>query len=289
MRYLWLIPLLFSATLPFSTGSLHAEAYSVTQGDVLTIHKSIPDGTVSLECMGKQWPTTREDDGQVWAWIGVDMKTRPGTYPVTWKAGEWRGEDRVRVVKGKFRLSYIEVDKKMAVFGKEELRRIRADQKLLKESYVAKVDASPFIHITQMPTEGIESTPFGAQRYVNGEPRSPHSGIDIAAPEGTPIITPLGGKVLVVEEMYLNGNTVTIGHGHGLVSVFSHMKQALVKKGDWIEAGARIGEVGKTGRATGPHLHWGLRFQNARINPHSIIRLQQKDLPASDKRISNDG
>lgn len=253
-----------------------AEKYTVTQGDVLTIHKEIPQGDVSLTCFGKQWPVAREKDGKVWAWVGVDLKAKTGSHPLVWKADNWQQRDELTVNKGKFRISRITVEKKMAVFGPEELKRIRADQKQLKDSYVAKVDASPFIHITQLPTQGIESTPFGAQRYVNGEPRSPHSGIDIAAPEGTAVITPIAGKVLVAEAMYLNGNTIAIGHGHGLVSVFSHLKSASVKEGEWIEAGQQIGEVGMTGRATGPHLHWGLRFQKARINPYSIMRGKAK-------------
>lgn len=266
-RVLFMFLLLFSP-------SLFATQYQVIQGDVLTIHREIPQGDVTLECFGKSWPIAREADGKVWAWIGVDLKTKTKSYPIIWQSDSWQETDELTVSKGKFRVSHIKVDKKMAVFGKEELKRIRADQKALKESYAAKVNATPFIHITQMPTEGIESTPFGAQRYVNGEPRSPHSGIDIAAPEGEPVITPLAGKVLVVSGMYLNGNTVAIGHGHGVVSVFSHLKTALVKEGAWIETGTQIGEVGKTGRATGPHLHWGIRFKQARINPYSIMRLQ---------------
>ena len=270
--YTLLLPII-TLLFPFVAG---AESYAVTQGDVLTLHKEIAQEDVSLTCFGKQWPVVREPDGNVWAWIGVDLKTKTGSHPIIWKAGNWQQRDELIVNKGEFRISRITVENKMAVFGKEELKRIRADQKQLKDSYVAKVDASPFIHITQLPSKGIESTPFGAQRYVNGEARSPHSGIDIAAPEGTPVITPIAGKVLVAESMYLNGNTIAIGHGFGLVSVFSHLKEASVKEGDWIEAGQQIGEVGMTGRATGPHLHWGLRFQQARINPYSIMRGEAK-------------
>lgn len=256
--------------------SLFAAQYQATQGDVLTIHRTLPEGDIRLSCFGKNWPVSREADGKVWAWVGVDLKAKAKNYPILWKSGSWQKTDQLTVSKGTFRISHIKVDKKMAVFGKEELKRIRSDQKTLKDSYKAKVDATPFIHLTQLPAKGIESTPFGAQRYVNGEPRSPHSGIDIAAPEGTPVITPLAGKVLVVSGMYLNGNTVAVGHGHGVVSVFSHLKTALVKEGEWIETGTQIGEVGKTGRATGPHLHWGIRFKQARINPYSIMRLQER-------------
>jgi len=253
---------------------LLAQEYHVVQGDVLTLHREIPAGAVSLECFGKQWPVVREKDGKVWAWVGVDLRKATGNYPIVWHAGNWNDQDRLVVSKGEFRISRITVEKKMAVFGPDELKRIRTDQKLLKDSYRAKVDATPFIHITQMPTPGVVSTPFGAQRYVNGEARSPHSGIDIAAPEGTPVITPLSGKVLVVSDMYLNGKTVAIGHGHGLVSVFSHLHDVAIKKGEWIDGGSRIGSVGMSGRATGPHLHWGIRFNQARINPYSIMRLQ---------------
>ena len=273
--------LFFSIALLMAATPVHAQAYRAIQGDMITIEKELPKGALTLHCFGKTWPSIRTETGLAKAWIGVDLKTRPGTYPLKWsvttpKSGTVQFADKLSVSKGEFRISHITVDKKMAVFGKEELKRIRADQKRLKNSYIAKVDAQPDLKISGMPVEGIMSTPFGAQRYVNGEPRSPHSGIDIAAPEGTPVITPLAGRVLVVSEMYLNGNTVAIGHGHGVVSVFSHLKAVSVKEGDWIEVGSEIGEVGKTGRATGPHLHWGVRFRQARINPVSMIPVKEK-------------
>jgi hypothetical protein len=272
--------LLFSIALLMAASPVHAGAYQAAQGDMLTIEKELPEGAVALHCFGKMWPAIRTDTGVARAWVGVDLKTRPGSHPLKWsvtspKSGTAQFVDKLTVSKGEFRVSHITVDRKMAVFGKEELKRIRADQQRLKNSYIAKVDAQPDLQISGMPVEGIMSTPFGAQRYVNGEPRSPHSGIDIAAPEGTPVITPLAGRVLVVSEMYLNGNTISIGHGYGVVSVFSHLKTASVKEGDWIEAGNEIGEVGKTGRATGPHLHWGVRFRQARINPESMIVKKQ--------------
>ncbi|MDQ6973094.1 MAG: M23 family metallopeptidase, partial [Mariprofundaceae bacterium] len=96
--------------------------------------------------------------------------------------------------------------------------------------------------------------------------------------EGTPIISPLAGKVLLAESMYLNGNTVVIGHGNGLVMVYSHMHELKLRQGDRVEAGATIGEVGMTGRATGPHLHWGVRFNQARINPLSLLHKNRENL-----------
>jgi len=262
--------------------SVHAETYQAIQGDMVAIERALPDGSVTLRCFNKSWPVIRTEAGHVKGWIGVDLATKPSAHLVKWSVSTPNSEtirfvDEVSVTKGEFRVSHITVEKKMAVFGKKELKRIRADQKMLKDSYVASVDATPELQISGMPSDGIISTPFGAQRFVNGEPRSPHSGIDIAAPEGTPVMTPLGGRVLIVSAMYLNGNTVAIGHGYGAVSVFSHLKSAAVKEGDWIEAGSQIGEVGMTGRATGPHLHWGVRFNQARINPESMLSRKQSD------------
>ncbi|MFC1536791.1 M23 family metallopeptidase [Pseudomonadota bacterium] len=272
--------LLLTALLMAATAA-HADTYRAVQGDLLTIERVLPSGSITLHCFGKSWPLIQSKTGVVKAWIGVDLKTRPGSHSLKWSVKNAKGKteqfiENLTVTEGEFRISHITVDKKMAVFGKEELKRIRADQKMLKDSYVANVTAQPDLQISRMPVKGIMSTPFGAQRYVNGEPRSPHSGIDIAAPEGTPVTTPLAGRVLVVSEMYLNGNTVVIGHGRGVVSVFSHLKSASVKEGDWIEASAEIGEVGKTGRATGPHLHWGIRFMQARINPESLFIKKQR-------------
>ena len=219
------------------------------------------------------WPVKRLENNKWKGWIGVDLKAEPGSYPVEWSNGKRvLKKGSLAVAKGQFRISHIQVEKKMAEFDPETLARIRREVKALKATYIEKVNASPEIAMHGRPTEGIESTPFGAQRYVNGVPRSPHSGIDIAAPAGTAIKAPLAGKVLMVSDMYLNGMTVAIGHGSGLVSVFSHMRSSTVKQGEWVETGRIIGEVGATGRATGPHLHWSVRFNMARVNPDSILK-----------------
>jgi len=266
------LALLLSLSLLFWIAPLQAAQWQAIQGDVVTVETSYSGNTLTLTCFGKHWPLKSLGHGQWRGWIGVDLKKKPGKYNIMWKAAkDMVGNDFLLVSKGKFRVSHIEVSKKMAVFDKKTLIRIRTEVKALKASYKVEVDARPDIVMHGKPIEGIVSTPFGAQRFVNGEPRSPHSGIDIAAPAGTIITAPLAGRVLLVADMYLNGKTVAIGHGNGLVSVYSHMQATTVKKGDWIETGQQIGEVGATGRATGPHLHWGVRFNNARVNPDSML------------------
>jgi len=252
--------------------AVQATEWSAVQGDVVSVELAYAGKTLSLTCFGKKWPVKSTGNGQWHGWIGIDLKQRVGKHKILWRSGKTvLANDFIRVRKGEFRISRIQVASKLATLGKDILPRYWREVKALKATYVAKVSANPDIVMYGRPIEGIVSTPFGAQRIVNGKPRSPHSGIDIAAPAGTSIVTPLAGRVLLVADMYLNGKTVAIGHGNGLVSIFSHMQSTHVQRGDWVKTHQKIGEVGATGRATGPHLHWGVRFNKARVNPASLL------------------
>lgn len=112
---------------------------------------------------------------------------------------------------------------------------------------------------------------FGTRRVLNGVPRAPHSGLDIPAATGTPVYATQSGRVALSEPLYLSGNTVVIDHGLGLYSLYFHLSAINVKQGDNVSAGALIGRVGATGRVTGPHLHWGLVVNDAKVNPLEIL------------------
>ncbi|MBP7625367.1 MAG: M23 family metallopeptidase [Xanthomonadales bacterium] len=122
------------------------------------------------------------------------------------------------------------------------------------------------------PNTGRISGVYGSQRILNGTPKNPHYGVDIAVGTGTPIHAPAGGVVsFVAKDLYLTGGTVVIDHGHGLSSVFVHMSRIDVKPEQRIEQGAVIGAVGATGRATGPHLHWGMNWFDTRLDPQLVV------------------
>ena len=128
-----------------------------------------------------------------------------------------------------------------------------------------------------LPVEGRISGHFGNQRIFNGVPKSPHSGTDIAAPEGTPVKASAAGKVVLSgKDYFYTGNMVIIDHGYGLQTIYAHLKDATVVAGDDVRQGDIIGHVGKTGRATGPHLHWGASLNNVRFRPHSLLDLADK-------------
>ncbi len=249
-----------------------AGVWHARQGDV--VHVTMPYGgnaPARLRALGRDWPVHRDAPGRLDGWIGVDLGVKPGDYPVRWRIGAVTRSQTLHVEAGRFRISRIHVPRKMAVFDAPALARIRADHAALRRAARQPVHAAPAFAFRAPPVRGVVSTPFGARRYVNGEPRSPHSGLDIAAAEGAPVLAPMAGRVLMVRKMFLSGNTVLLGHGEGLTSVYAHLRAVSVRQGQWIEAGARIGETGHTGRATGPHLHWGVRFRGARVNPASLL------------------
>ena len=122
-----------------------------------------------------------------------------------------------------------------------------------------------------MPIRGEFSSPFGLKRFFNGEARDPHSGLDIAAAEGKTVYAPADGMVAQTGDYFFNGQTVMIDHGQGVISMLCHLSKINVIIGQTLKRGDAIGKVGHTGRATGPHLHWGLSINNARVNPLLVI------------------
>ena len=121
--------------------------------------------------------------------------------------------------------------------------------------------------LMQVPTAGRKSSSFGLRRVFNGQSRNPHSGMDIAAPTGTPIVSPLPAKVIDVGDYFFNGYTVWLDHGGGLLTMVCHLSRIDVMVGETLQTGQRVGAVGATGRVTGPHLHWGVMLNRAMVDP----------------------
>ena len=156
--------------------------------------------------------------------------------------------------------------------------RIMREQAMVEAVRTRDDDRTDFDTTYVWPVKGRISGVYGSQRIYNGTPASPHSGVDIAAGKGTPIHAPAGGTVTFANpDLYLTGGTVLIDHGHGVSSNFLHLSRIDVKVGDRVEQGQVIGLVGATGRATGPHMHWGMNWFNVRVDPQLLMT------PAADK------
>jgi len=148
-----------------------------------------------------------------------------------------------------------------------ERERARIDEVLSRWT-----DRQPDDLTFDAPVPGVRSSSYGSRREFNGEARNPHTGMDIAAPSGTAVLAPAAGVVVEVGDYFFNGNTVFVDHGRGFLSMYCHLSAVDVKPGEQIAAGTQIGAVGMTGRATGPHLHWGLVLNHAWVDPALFVR-----------------
>ena len=165
------------------------------------------------------------------------------------------------------------LEKKMVTPPKSFWDRIKKENKVIKEVRSLDSNVDFIFQKFDWPTKGIISGVFGSQRILNGKPKRPHYGVDIAAPEGTDILAPTEAIVRMAEkDLYYTGGTVMLDHGHGVTSVYSHLSSINVKVGEKINKDQKIGEVGSTGRSTGPHLDWRINWFSERLDPALFIK-----------------
>tara|TARA_X000000368_G_C23032832_1_gene713344 strand:+ start:1404 stop:2219 length:816 start_codon:yes stop_codon:yes gene_type:complete len=183
----------------------------------------------------------------------------------------------LKIAKSIYKIEKIDgLPPKMVQPGPEFYKKIKEDRALIKNSMLNSYANPEFPFAFIKPTEGRTSGVYGSQRILNGVKKNPHGGMDIAAPLGTEIKAMAAGKVLLsAKGLYYTGNIVIIGHGFDLKSMYIHMHDINVKEGDIVKQGDIIGTVGMTGRATGPHLHWNVYWNNIKVNPELLLSLSK--------------
>jgi len=279
MKYLTKLAVVAATTALFSAQLFALPQHNPVPGGIAVIPVPLSTSTVLFE--NRQVMLLSSQKGK-YAVVGISLKTRPGDYPLelTHKTASDTDEHQsmlsFQVGAKEYRVQRLTIENKRKVNPyKEDMDRIIRERNEMNKAFKSFENlAQPAVDFV-LPAEGPISSPFGLKRILNDQPRNPHSGLDIAAPTGTPIHAPAAGRVTAVGNYFFNGNTVLLDHGQGLISMYCHMSETTVAVGDALSPGDLIGKVGKTGRVTGPHLHWSVSLNNARVDPNLFISEQQ--------------
>jgi murein DD-endopeptidase MepM/ murein hydrolase activator NlpD len=221
------------------------------------------------------------------ALVGIDLDTKPGTYPVRVDTGP----DTEQVVYDlvvrprKFLTRRLTVNPDFVQPPPSARERIAHEAALLNDVWAHPAAERLWKNTFVRPVDDAANSAFGTRSIFNGTPLNAHSGADFMSPAGREIHAPNAGRVVIARELYYSGNTVIIDHGLGLFSLLAHLSAFDVREGDHVAAGDLVGRVGATGRVTGPHLHWAVRASGARIDPLSLLALLgPQPLPSGERR-----
>jgi murein DD-endopeptidase MepM/ murein hydrolase activator NlpD len=259
------------ALLMMISGAAHALSLdvpqTVTQGDMITGFVTPPTAKVTL----KDTPLHVGQDGRILFGVARDEQ---GPLALSARDDKTTITHTLNVTPRAWSIQKIAgLPKKFVTPNPQQQARIKADQAKIKATRTAPITedflaTAGFIKPAAGPISGI----FGSQRILNGIPKAPHYGLDIAGPVGTPVVAPAAGVVALVDpDMFLTGKTVMMDHGAGVYSVFIHMNDIAVKAGDTLQAGSPLGTIGATGRVSGPHLHWGMTVAGTPVDPARVL------------------
>jgi murein DD-endopeptidase MepM/ murein hydrolase activator NlpD len=242
---------------------------------MLTIESVRPLRQVRAFAFGREFRAFDQGNPGEWtALIGIDLDTKPGRYAVEVDAGEGLAPAwTLTVAPKRFPTRRLTVDEGFVNPPRSVADRIEREAQLLAAVWahpaVDRLWSTSFVR----PVPQAANSRFGTRSIFNGQPRNAHGGADFLSPSGTPIGAPNAGRVVIARDLYFSGGTVIIDHGQGLFSMLAHMSAIDVREGDRVEPGQIVGRVGATGRVTGPHLHWAVRANGARVDPLSLLAL----------------
>jgi murein DD-endopeptidase MepM/ murein hydrolase activator NlpD len=258
-------------------------ATGAAQGLELPRESAVPGGIklLRLEAAGDVAPRVETDghralvvrDREGWiAVVGIPLSTPVGDMQVEVYGASGAHSVDFSVVDKRYLTQSLKVAPGQVNLSAKDLARVNREHAVLDRALAHWSAAPPEILRWSPPVPGVRSSSFGMRRVFNGEARNPHTGMDIAAATGTPVSSPADGTVLDTGNYFFTGNTVLIDHGEGLISMYCHLSAIDVQPGQRVAVGTRLGAVGMTGRATGPHLHWALSLNRAWVDPELFLR-----------------
>ena len=261
--------------------SPRTEPVATADADVWPRALAVPGGVARLslgpaaarpQAFAGDVPLLVVGDAREWtAVVGIALAAEPGTAHIKVRLPD--GSSRpvgYRIAAKRYAEQQLKVSPRTVDLSPEDQARFERERAHQQAVMATFTEPDPAVHASlrmQVPTPGRRSSSFGLRRVFNGQERNPHSGMDIAAPTGTPVVAPLPGRVIDTGDYFFNGNTVWLDHGGGLLTMVCHLSQITVQVGDVLRTGEPLGAVGATGRATGPHLHWGVMLNRAMVDP----------------------
>jgi len=266
---------------------LRLSAPESSQGSLLLVEVKNAKPLVEIkgDWNGRSVPFWREagDTGEERGLLGVDLEQAPGKYELKLTGQTASGEkiscsSSLEVIAGHFATEKLHVSKEFVEPSPEQIKRANEERQRLREIFDRVTPERLWDGQFRVPLDGVTTGGnFGKRRVLNGQPGSPHSGVDFPATAGTLVHAAQRGRVVLAEELFFSGNTVVVDHGLGIYTFYGHLSAIDVKVGDSLEPGQVLGKVGATGRVTGPHLHWGLTVTRARVNPLQLVKLLDKE------------
>ena len=258
--------------------------FSFANANELPDESNVPGGVVIIPINSKDRPKAFFYDKRVliigesqnWkAIVGIPLKTELGDHKLKVVGNDFEASYIFEVVGKAYEAQYLTIKNKRQVNpNKEDMLRITRERKLISKAKInwREIDNVPLRFIK--PAKGRFSSAFGLRRFFNNQPRNPHSGLDIAAKTGTPIVAPAAGIVTNAGDYFFNGKTVFLDHGQGLITMYCHMENISVEEGDIVDVNDLLGTIGSTGRVTGAHLHWSVILNNTTVEPLLFLKAE---------------
>ncbi|MEM7804755.1 MAG: peptidoglycan DD-metalloendopeptidase family protein [Pseudomonadota bacterium] len=244
-------------------------------------HQPVPGGVAVVPLGIGERPSVTLGDrsvavvrtGSGWVAVaGIPLDTKPGSLSLAVRTSAAEREVSITIGERAYREQYLTIKEQRYVTpDKEELERYRRERAEMDAARASWRETGVLNTFAVSPVPGRRSDSFGSRRFFNGQPRNPHSGMDIAAPTGTPVQAPAAGRVVATGAYFFNGNTVMLDHGEGLVTLYCHLSRIDVAVGDTVAVGDALGLVGATGRVTGAHLHWSVYLSGVAIDPAYML------------------
>jgi len=252
---------------------------SIFQGDAGCLRVQTTNGeSPQVQWMDQDLFTAPLENGKTWfGFFAADLKLRPGSYPLVVKIPSTgvRKQIDITVRSKDFGVRRLTLPKELVDLDAVTLERVKRESAIMKEVLEAPPTAPQWKGPFVKPLSGEVVGTFGQASIINGMPRAPHSGVDLKAEKGTPVVSINSGRVALTGEHFFNGLFVVVDHGGALQSMYFHLDKILVQQGDKVTKGRVVGLVGATGRATGPHLHFGIRINGARIDPMQFMTVNE--------------